>query len=91
MNCCEKRVNHYKDLGQNGFHVNLHLWHPLTQCYKTDTPLFKNTTQLKWHPTLLTSQKMEPRKNGTQVNCHDTLFNRICWFEISNQVPDSNS
>ena len=30
--------------------ATLHLWHPLTQCYKKGTPLIKNTTSQKWDP-----------------------------------------
>ena len=65
--------------------TNLNLWHPLTMLQKAHS-FFKNTARHKWH-----LKKMEPCKNGTQLNCHRTLFSQIYWFEISNQVPDSKS
>ena len=38
--------------------ATLHLWHPLAQYCKMGTPIVKNTTQYKWHPTKMASQKM---------------------------------
>ena len=45
--------------------ATLHLWHSLTQFYKKGTPLIKNTTSQKWHPT-----EIAPHENGISHKWH---------------------
>ena len=62
--------------------ATLHLWHPLTQCYKKGNPLIKNTT----------SQKIAPNINSTSQKCHhakmaprlNRLKSRFRWFKNVN-------
>ena len=47
--------------------ATLHLWHSLKLYYKKGTPLIKNSTSQKWHPT-----QMAPHKNGILQKQHLT-------------------